>query len=716
MTVSTTISSLTFPGNGVTQIFPCDFRIFDETDVRVSLVDQTTGADTPLILNTHYTISGAGDDAGFMVATLSPVASGVNLYVRRALAYTQPTDFTNQGAFFPTMHEDAMDRLEMQIQMLADENDRALRLPGGLSDTDGQISKLVPLAPLVVNANGTGVESGSTELTGDMLLRANLAETDPGKGAWLVGFIQSGIGSVARTLLDKVRERWSLADKPVVGDRSTNNLTAVNNAFSDAPPLTDLYVPEGDYVVSAMPTNNYGARPVGPGKILVPATNGGYDQYNSYRNTRPIATGKEYLWAPFNVMQATNRAIRCYLYGDSTVEGGFNFIDWAFFLQQYLPDAVAAKGVRNYFSVTNRGVGGSNLSTWNPTPDIGVNSATYADLVILKCGINDGSFPIGTRLDTFRTNLRAGLAAIRAVNGGGVGGTAILLVGPNATIDRHSFTRKDEWYEELRGIFEAAARDYQCAYFDTYAYLQDAAREDWAMARWINDDTAGDGLHVGLHPRNVGQSWIWGAIVDWMFGDTEIMRWKANTFTSKSVYFGHPYAKQIPDWYPNNYAAGITVEVAQTADGWPFNGILTTHKSAEGPARQELRSLDGNDVVFTRTSDPGNFWGAWRGWFSGLTYANGWTDFGSSYGVGKAMVNEQQQVFLSGLIKPGTTTANTTMFTLPAEMRPANQKMMPAISDAGVCTVEVLATGDVRLRSGTPASYLSLAGVNFFKG
>ncbi|WP_395119626.1 GDSL-type esterase/lipase family protein [Rhodanobacter sp. FW102-FHT14D06] len=233
MTVSTTKASDVFPGNNVATGFSCAWRIFNDTDVLVSLVDQSTGVDTPLVLDTDYTIGGAGNQDGFTVATSLPVATGTSLYVRRVLPYTQPTDFTNQGSFFPTMHEDAMDRLEMQIQQLADENDRAIRLPAGLADIDGQVPVMIPLAPLVINAAGTGVEAGSTALTGDMLLRVNLAATGAGKGAALVGFLQAGTGAVARVSQDKVRERVSLQDFGGTDDGLTTN----NAAFTSAKTL-----------------------------------------------------------------------------------------------------------------------------------------------------------------------------------------------------------------------------------------------------------------------------------------------------------------------------------------------------------------------------------------------------------------------------------------------------------------------------------------------
>lgn len=593
-------------------------------------------------------------------------------------------------------------------------------LDASLAYQDGTLALVINDA--TVGNNGTYRKigesgEGSWVLSADRAIRPDLASTGEGKGARLVAFKQPDAGAASRTLQSKVEEvPVSLKDFYAAGDGAANDTAEVAAAIAAAQDTGTVFVPDGTYNIDAKPTNTDGVKLRGPGKVMAADPWSGREQVNTYAGTLPVATGKEYLWAVYNVMQATNRAIRCYIYGDSTAAGGFNYIDWPFFLQQYLPDAVAARGVRNRFNVTNNAVGGSNLSTWNPTPDVGVNSVAPADLIILKCGINDGAFPVGTRLDTFRTNLRAGLAAIRDVYGGDVGSTAILIVGPNSTVDKRYYKRNHEWYEQLRGIFDSACEDFQCAFFDSYAYLRDSTSVvggiPWSLDRWLDNTELEGGKPVGLHPRNVGQSWLWGAIVDWMFGDSETFRWRSNAVTNKSAYFGHPNAN--PTWFPNNYDAGITIEVAQASDGYPITGMLKTERSPDGFVAQYLTPTDESGIVHSRTANAGgNYWGAWRCQVSTLTYSNGWTDFGGVYGGGRAVVDACDVVTLDGLIRPGTTTAGTVMFTLPAHLRPGNQRIAMAISEAGPCRIEIIPNGEVQISSGAPVSWLSLTGINF---
>lgn len=211
MTVYTTTSSKTFPGNGG-QSFPCDFRIFDDTNVEVQLVKDADGTATTLVLNTDYTISGAGDAAGFTLATTNPVAIGYTLTVERVMPYEQPTDFTNQGSFFPSMHEDMADRLEMQIQQVSGRMDRCLvaNLASGNYSANGHSINDVADAvnpqdvPSLHQVQKLITDGAVPGLSGDA-------------GSSLVGFKQSGASAVSRTLQDKVREARTAKDNGATG-------------------------------------------------------------------------------------------------------------------------------------------------------------------------------------------------------------------------------------------------------------------------------------------------------------------------------------------------------------------------------------------------------------------------------------------------------------------------------------------------------------------
>lgn len=524
-------------------------------------------------------------------------------------------------------------------------------------------------------------------------------------GASIVGFNQTST-SVTRQILGKVREAGHSITDEGAFTAATDNLGFIDAAIAKVDRGDKMIVPSGTFKVGSRPSNVKGVRYDGPGKIVAPIP---VSQINSYRYKYPIAINKEYLWRIYQVLNNTNRKINVYLYGDSTVEGGYNYIDDPFFLQKLLPDMASARGCQNFFSVTNRGVGGSNLSTWNPLPDVGTNPDSSADFIILKCGIND-AFPEETRLQNFESRLRSGLAAIRAKEGGSVNSLAILLVGPNAVWDMEFDARNTRWFESLRSIFEAAAADYKCAYFDAYAYLQDASA---APGAWL--DLASNGSGTGLHPTNVGQSWIWGAVMDFVMGESEMLRYKSNQFHNKSQYRGWPTAKNPPFYYPNNYPPGITMEIALAADGFPITGALKTEKNVDGYLTQTLTPVDGSYALFIRTSrSVDGYYSPWKGTTADIEMASGWSNFGGVYRTAAVLVGHENKLTLSGLIKPGTLSAGVTMCILPINYRPVNQHIMLTASSSGPCEVEVLATGEVKLRSftGTP-TYVSLSGLSF---
>lgn len=237
MPVNTTKSSKTFQGNGVTQAWSCDFRIFASTDVTVAVIDQVAGTSTPLSLGSDFTVSGANDDGGFTVNTTVPVASGKNLLVKRVIAFTQPTSFTNQGRFFPALHQDMADRLEMQIQQINDTQGRFLQFPDGVvPEPDGELPVPQPSSILGWSEDGTRlVNTGPTGVGAGQLTDINISNS-AGINSNKLSFFGSFGGAVVRTVLAKLRAaRVSSDDYGTVTQAATaSNVVQVDSAVNGA--------------------------------------------------------------------------------------------------------------------------------------------------------------------------------------------------------------------------------------------------------------------------------------------------------------------------------------------------------------------------------------------------------------------------------------------------------------------------------------------------
>lgn len=133
MTVSTEVDHNDYTGNGVTTSFPYTFRIFKKSDLVVQVVDLNENI-TELILDTDYTVTGAGGYVGGNVVLAAPLSNGYQISISRELPVTQETDLRNQGKFFAEVHEDAFDKLTMLIQQVRSWFSLALRKPSSIAN------------------------------------------------------------------------------------------------------------------------------------------------------------------------------------------------------------------------------------------------------------------------------------------------------------------------------------------------------------------------------------------------------------------------------------------------------------------------------------------------------------------------------------------------------------------------------------------------------
>lgn len=128
MTVSTEVDHNEYTGNGVTTSFPYTFRVFEKSNLLVQVVDLNENI-AELVLDTDYTVTGAGGYTGGNVILSTPLTNGYQISISRELPVTQETDLRNQGKFFAEVHEDAFDKLTMLIQQVRSWFSLALRKP-----------------------------------------------------------------------------------------------------------------------------------------------------------------------------------------------------------------------------------------------------------------------------------------------------------------------------------------------------------------------------------------------------------------------------------------------------------------------------------------------------------------------------------------------------------------------------------------------------------
>jgi len=465
-----------------------------------------------------------------------------------------------------------------------------------------------------------------------------LAELAGPEGADLVGFRQTGTGAVDRTLLDKERERIAY------GDHGTLDQTIVA-----AGSQRDVDLAGQSVTLAGEPVNQYGAR-LRNGKVLVPSGIGSYlTQRNTYADdANGIMIGRENLAAWWKSVSAgTFQSI--FIYGDSTVE-----MDAGYPLKshQLYKQALYAAGVNNCLTV-NRGVSGTSWSDLNILPDLGPTTKK----VVIKDGINDA---VKTDpLDTLMAAARSKLAAIRAATNGDFANLSILLMGPNSTY-RPSTGQDAKWYEDLRNGYLQLCKEFDCAYFDTYAYLQQTRH---APGLWL-DNIGGSG--EGLHPDAVAAYWIWfEGIKTHVLGDGQWNTIKANQHWN----IAHATTQQYPTSEPQTYPFGDSNWGVLASDGWPANGALKVYRQADGTTTQELLTLDVVPRRMVRTG-AGLVWTQWTGIQTAIgTFLNSWVNEAGGFHPAAYMPTTEGFVKLFGVIQSGV--SGSAAFNLPAAVRPA---------------------------------------------
>lgn len=93
-------------------------------------------------------------------------------------------------------------------------------------------------------------------------------------------------------------------------------------------------------------------------------------------------------------------------------------------------------------------------------------------------------------------------------------------------------------------------------------------------------------------------------------------------------------------------------------------------------------------------------------------FQNSWVNFGDPHDTAAYYKDNWGIVHLKGVVKDGTATAGTVIFTLPEEYRPYKTLVFVAISNSAIAEINVQNDGDVTIQVGANND-LSLDGIQF---
>jgi hypothetical protein len=171
MTISSTDDPRAGPfnGNGSQTAFPFEFKTFAEEDLLVVRTDED-GLETILVLDSDYSVALNADQNADPGGTVTyPVSgdelpAGETLTIASNLDYTQETDITNGGGFYPQVIEDALDRSVMLVKQVNEKVDRALRLAVSTDDSV-DVTLPAPVADKIIGWNDTATGLVNRDIT-----------------------------------------------------------------------------------------------------------------------------------------------------------------------------------------------------------------------------------------------------------------------------------------------------------------------------------------------------------------------------------------------------------------------------------------------------------------------------------------------------------------------------------------------------------------------
>lgn len=199
MTLETTESRKEYAGNGVTTVFSFPFYFIQNVDLVVSLRTTAAGADVAQILDTDYTVTGAGEQAGGSVTFAVAPAAGKTVVIYRDPAQTQGVDFEVAGELNADTLETALDKAVMLIQSLSRIVARCLRFPiGDSAALTGIVPSSVDRANKYLKFDANGEPTVATDVDiGVLSLPVPVA--DGGTGAATAAGARTALGAAGLT-------------------------------------------------------------------------------------------------------------------------------------------------------------------------------------------------------------------------------------------------------------------------------------------------------------------------------------------------------------------------------------------------------------------------------------------------------------------------------------------------------------------------------------
>lgn len=221
MSVSSEINRVSYNGDASTLIYDVPFYFIKDADIKVYV----NGAIQ--VLNTNYTVTGAGEDSGGQITFLvAPSAALGNVIVLRDPDQLQSIQIPTNDKFPSTTVVRGFDKLTMLVQRARDLASRSFTL--GDSDASG-VSLTIPTPAanraLVWNASGTALGNSSEDIDASAVAAAEAAAAAAVQTALALAATTAAEAAAASANLAKINWRgdWDSGEAYAQNDAVQNN-------------------------------------------------------------------------------------------------------------------------------------------------------------------------------------------------------------------------------------------------------------------------------------------------------------------------------------------------------------------------------------------------------------------------------------------------------------------------------------------------------------
>ena len=174
---SATRKTSIYSGNGSTTAFAFAFKVFAATELLVVKAN-AAGTESTISANDYTVALNADQDSspGGSITLGTALPSGETMVITSTVDYLQSVDLTNQGGFYPSVINDALDRLTILSQQLKTDVDRSAKI-SLLSTADAQtlvtsintlatnLSNVTAVAGAITNINTVAASAVITDLS-----------------------------------------------------------------------------------------------------------------------------------------------------------------------------------------------------------------------------------------------------------------------------------------------------------------------------------------------------------------------------------------------------------------------------------------------------------------------------------------------------------------------------------------------------------------------